>query len=478
MLMKHSVQKISTLLLVLFILAGCGANRLTYYDTLNNYVSQKKIAEANKQVEDNADKFYGEKERLLYYLDHGYLFHIGGDYPKSNLMLDEARKLAKDYFTKSITQEASTFLVSDNLRPYYGEDFERAITHVFSSLNYVFLDKSEDALVEARAVDDFLKLLQTNYGSKNTYKEDGFIRYIMGLLYENEGELNDAFISYRKALYTYRDQQKSLGTEIPQDLFNSAMDAAASLQFNSEREELRKDFSKQASSFDQSKAAKTDGEIVVIHYNGLVPHKVDNILEIAFGKAWVYVGAVKTEGAAAESVSTAGTAIRSIAADEQIIAAFPKYVPTNYTITSSIVELGDKSKPTEVVEDVGKIAVKSLADRLGRIYAKTIARAAIKYALSRAARQKIEEKSNNAVGAFLLSSTVKMAAALSEKSDKRCWQVLPDTIRMARFRVPEGNYSLKINYYNRSGGKVAGEEKTGVAVKKGKKTFILVQTNY
>lgn len=466
------------LLLASFFIAGCGANRLTYYDTLNNYVAQNKIAEANKQVEDNADKFYGEKDLLLYYLDHGYLFHIGADFSKSNLMLEEARKLAKDYFTKSISQEASTFLVSDNMRPYYGEDFERAISHVFSSLNYVFLNKGEDALVEARAVDDFLKLLQTNYGYKNTYKEDGFIRYIMGLLYENEGEINDAFISYRKALYTYKSQQKSLGTEIPQELFNSAMDTAARLQFNSEMEELRKDFSKQAGSYDQAKSAKTDGEIVVIHYNGLVPHKIDNILEIAFGKAWVYVGAVKTEGEAAESVSTASTAIRAIAADEQVIAAFPKYVPTNYTIATSIVELGDKSKPTEVVEDVGKIAVKSLDDRLGRVYAKTIARAAIKYALSRAARKKIEQKADNAVGAFLLSSTVKMAAALTEKADKRCWQVLPDTIRMARFKIPEGTYSLKVNYYNRSGGKVADEEKSDVAVKKGRKTFILVQTNY
>jgi uncharacterized protein len=468
----------SILLLLTFFLAGCGANRLTYYDTLNDYVARKKYAEANKQVEDNADKFYGEKDLLLYYLDHGYLFHIGADFSKSNLMLEEARKLAKDYFTKSISQEASTFLVSDNTRPYYGEDFERAISHVFSSLNYVFLNKGEDALVEARAVDDFLKLLQTNYGYKNTYKEDGFVRYIMGLLYENEGDINDAFISYRKALYTYRDQQKSMGVEIPQELFNSAMDTAARIQFNSEMEELRKDFPKQTASYNQAKIARTDGEIVVIHYNGLVPHKIDDILEIAFGKAWLYVGKVKTEGEAAESVSTATTAIRSIAAKEQIIAAFPKYVATNYSIVSSIVELGDKSKPTEVVEDIGKIAFKSLDDRLARIYAKTIARAAIKYALSRAARKKIEEKADNAVGAFLLSSTVKMAAALTEKADKRCWQVLPDTIRMARFRMPEGSYSLKVNYYNRNGGKVAEEEKTDVAVKKGKKTFILVQTNY
>lgn len=460
------------------ILSGCGANRLTYYNSLNNYIAEKNYPEANKQIEDNADKFYGGNDLLLYYLDQGYLSHIGADYSKSNLMLQEARKLAKDYFTKSISREASTFLISDNMRPYYGETFEQALTYVFSALNYVFLNKGEDSLVEARAADDFLKLLQTDYGYKDTYNKDAFVRYLMGLVYENEGETNDAFISYRQALYAYNDLQKSMSVAIPQELFNSAMDTAAKLQFNSEQEELSKDFSALAENYKIDTAAKNNGEIVVIHYNGLVPHKIDNILEIAFNKAWGYVDSVKTEGEAAESVSTAGTAIRAIAANQQIVAAFPQYVPTSYTITSSIIELEDKSKPTEVVEDIGKIAVKSLNDRIGRIYAKTFARAAVKYALSRAAVNNIQEKSENSIGAFILSSTVKVAAALTEKADKRCWQVLPDTIRMARFTVREGVHDLKINYYNRNGSKTAEEEITDIAVKKGKKTFVLVQTNY
>ncbi|MDD5354749.1 MAG: hypothetical protein PHF95_06130, partial [bacterium] len=332
--------------------------------------------------------------------------------------------------------------------------------------------------VEARAADDFLKLLQTNYGNKNTYQEDAFVRYLMGLIYENEGETNDAFISYRKALYTYRDQQKSLGVPIPQELFDSTIATAARLHFDSEKEELFKDFPALAENYKQAGLANSFGEIIVLHYNGRVPHKIDNILEIAFNKAWGYVGAVQTEGEAAESVSTAKTAIMSIAANQQVVVAFPQYVPTNYAITSSIIELPDISKPTELVEDIGKIAVKSLNDRIGRIYAKAFARAAVKYALSRAAVRNIEKKADNALGAFLLSSTVKVAAALTEKADKRCWQVLPDTIRMARFAVPAGIHELKVNYFNRSSVKAAEDIISNITVKKGKKTFVLVQTNY
>ena len=476
---REKMKKSAFLFLILaaaVILPGCGGNRLTYYDSLNTLVSQKQFDAAEKMVEDNAGKFYGDKDLLLYYLDHGYIEHLGAQYQKSNKMLAEANRLAKDYFTKSITTEASTFLVSDNMRPYYGEDFEQALTHVFAAMNYVALNQWEDALVEARAVDQYLTVLQTNYGYKNTYKEDAFVRYLMGMIYENGGEDNDAFIEYRKALYTYRDQHKQFGVEIPQDLFNSALTVGTRLQFNSEMDELKKDFPALAAAADQDGRAKNTGEIVVIHYIGLVPHKIDNILEFAFGKAWVYVNMVKTEGEAAESVNTAATAIRAIASDEQVIVAFPKYVPTSYNITSSIVTIGEKSVPTTVVEDVGRIAVKSLDDRLGRIYAKAIARAAIKFAVTRAAQEKISKKADNAVGAFLLSSTVKLATSLTEKADKRCWQVLPDQIRMARLRLPAGTYDLKCDYYDRSGNRTSTEEKTGIQVKSGQKTFVLVQS--
>ncbi len=464
------------LLFLPILLAGCGGNRLTYYDSLNNLISQKNYAAADKMIEDNAGTFYGNKDLLLYYLDHGYIEHLAGEYQQSNKMLAEANRLSKDYFTKSITTEASTFLISDNMRPYYGEDFEQALTHVFAALNYMYLNQWDDALVEARAVDQYLTVLKTNYGYKNTYKEDAFVRYLMGMIYENGGEKNDAFIEYRKALYSYWDQKKYFGVEIPQDLFNSAMTVAAKLQFNEEMDQLRKDFPKQAAAADLDGRFKDTGEIVVLHYNGLVPHKIDNMLEFAFGKAWIYVNSVRTEGEAAETVNTAATAIRSIAADTQIIVAFPKYVGTNYNIVTSIVEIGDKSVPTEVVENIGQIAVKSLDDRLGRVFAKALARAAIKFAMTRAAQQKIEEKTDNAVGAFLLSSTVKMAAAMTEKADKRCWQVLPDQIRIARFHLAEGTYSLKCNYYNLNGNLVYTDVKENIPVKRGQKTFVLVQS--
>ncbi|GAF99605.1 unnamed protein product, partial [marine sediment metagenome] len=81
-----------------------------------------------------------------------------------------------------------------------------AMVNLFMALNYVGMGNWEGALVEARKVDNKLSVINSKYEEekKNVYKEDGFIRFLMGALYEAEGEINDAFISYRKAEEIYR----------------------------------------------------------------------------------------------------------------------------------------------------------------------------------------------------------------------------------------------------------------------------------
>lgn len=138
------------------------------------------------------------------------LLHLDSQYSPSNLAFESAKQLAEKLFTKSLSKELSTLLVSDNLRPYYGEDFERALLHVFSALNYHLMGDATGALVEARQVDFLLTKLQTDHGHKNIYTEDAFVRYLMGLLYENQGEINDAYISYWKSLEAYGSYKKKL----------------------------------------------------------------------------------------------------------------------------------------------------------------------------------------------------------------------------------------------------------------------------
>ncbi|HOW28153.1 MAG TPA: hypothetical protein PK876_06600 [Elusimicrobiota bacterium] len=443
---------------------------------LNNLVGAGKYPEAVILVEKSKESNYGKKNALLYYLDLGMLQHVAGQYELSNRSFEEAKRLAYELFTKSVTTEASTFLVSDNMRPYYGEDFERALIHVFSALNYIYLGQSQEAMVEARQVDFLLTKLQTDYGYKNVFKEDPFVRYFMGMLFENQGELNEAYISYWKALEAYENAVKPFGLTIPRQLVADALRAAQRLGFTDEIDQIKKRWGS-AASVVPGPLPKGSGELVLFNYNGLAPHKVDLNFEIAFGKGWAYVTAAKVEGEDQKKVSEASSIAKTIVADEMVKMSFPKYEPTSYKIRGMSVTVPGVSEAVhsaEVVEDIGALAVKSLDDRINRVRAKTIARAVLKFVLAKKTGEVVSEKRGELAG-WLAKKALQVAATATEQADKRCWQSVPDKVQMARIVLPAGEHQLKLTFRDADGDAV-GTQDLSVKIVAGRKTFASVRS--
>lgn len=464
-----------TILLSGILLVSC-ATPFAYYKNLNDLVASGDFCGAANLAEQSKEKVYGNKNALLYYLDRALLLHLCGKYEESNLVFEKAKKLSQEYFTKSVTTEASTFLVSDNMRPYYGEDFERALIYMFSALNYIFLGQETEALVEARQVDHFLQTLQTNYGYKNVYKEDAFVRYLTGMIYENQNQINDAFISYRQALDAYQTYRKVYVLSPPSELITDSIRTAQRLGFRDEIREIKEKWGNLSAQLDSNSPG--NGELVVINYNGFSPEKVDNFFEISFGQGWVYVENIQAQGGEEAQVEQARAVARSILATEQVRLAFPKYLPVNYQIQKMTAqEIGSSANPVSgnLVEDIGAIAVKNLENRIARIRAKTIARAVIKFALSRKITQKVE-KSNNELTSWLVKKALAVTSAVTEQADKRSWQSLPDKIFIVRMALPAGKHSVQLNFYDRSGSVVKKQILDNVQVKAGKKTFIAVRT--
>ncbi|MFH1784532.1 MAG: hypothetical protein ABH868_06535 [bacterium] len=481
-LLNHTPRRARALWGLLFVsvaylfFSACAGGNYEYYNSIHALMARNQYRQADAKVEENLDKIYGKKDMLLYYFDRALLLHLEGEWAESNKMLQKAEALADSYFTKSISSEASTFLISDNMRPYYGEDFERAMIHVFGALNYIYMGEFDEALVEARRVDLFLSRLKVDYGHKNFYTEDAFIRYLMGIIYESRGEINDAFISYRKALNRYKETQGAYGVKVPPELVQSALQAASDMGFRDEYFEIKNEFPKLSENFVPEKRKKTNGEIVLLHYNGRVPHKIDSIFKMEFGRAWGFVGMVDIAGEAQEEVNNVATVIETIASEEQVIIAFPKFVPSPYSIFISEVQVGDEIHRTELVQDIGAIAVKNMEDRKGRMFFKSVARAAIKFALAKGAERKIKEKTKSEVAQWILTKAVKTASALTEKADKRSWRTLPDQIRMSRVSLPGGTYPVEVTFVDKKGyeeGKVA---LGNVTVTPGKKTFLYLST--
>ena len=203
-LLQAKIAGLCLIALVCVWLSAC-APKLDHYEQLDQYIYQQDYDSALKLMDESKES-YKERNAALYYMEQGLLAHFAGHYAKSNQSLLKAEAILDELYTRSVSKQAASFVINDNTIPYRGEDFEDAMVNLFLALNYAGQGLMEDALVEARQVDNELNIINSRYddASKNVYSEDAFIRFLMGVLYEANDEINDAFISYRKAEEIYR----------------------------------------------------------------------------------------------------------------------------------------------------------------------------------------------------------------------------------------------------------------------------------
>ncbi len=406
-------------LLLLLFLSSC-APSIQHYNRINNYLYQGQYTEAdNALVSSKSD--YGIRNEVLYYLDRAMVLHLSGRYAESNTFLDRAELRMEELYTKSITAESGAMITNDNLLPYEGEDFEKVMVNVFGALNYVYLHKWDDALVEARKIDHKLNTFNDKYEKKSVYKEDAFARYLTGLLYETKAEYNDAFIAYRKAYQTYRIYGKDYGTPLPPPLPGDLLRLTESLQLDEEHNIYRNLFSN--TSWIKQDQLSGKGEILFISLDGLAPLKKDFIIDapVPDGKGGIYFLRI----------------------------ALPKFVLQPNELEHVVVKLFDSggivtSQEMFLAEDIAAIAVKDLNDRIGRITAKAIARATTKYLASLEVRKKVKD---DPVADLLVKLGTNIYTVASEQSDKRSWRTLPAQIRISRLAVQPGSYTLVAEYY-------------------------------
>jgi len=376
------------------------------------------------------------------------------------------------------------------MRPYAGEDFELVLIHIFSSINYVMLNDYEGALVELRQADAFLRKLELYYDGKTSYKEDAFARYLAGLIYESAGEINDAHVSYLRALDAYKNYyEKKYSVNVPREVVYDAIRTANILGMTSRAEELAKNYNVYEEDLKKwSNKTRNNGEAIVLIYAGLSPFKIDDFFEISFGRAWFYVGSVQVPENEAGDVERANRIARSIAADEQVVMAFPKYVPSEYRARTFMISVSSAVGQNEegilfsiqpsLVEDIGAIAMKSLEERIARIRIKTIARSAVKYALSKKLSSDVARSSGDRALGWLTQKILSIAATATELADKRSWRTLPDKIFIGRVSgLPvEGEYDLRVDFKDEFGDVVATRYIKNVSFNNSRRKFIILRS--
>jgi hypothetical protein len=144
------------------------------------------------------------------------LLHLAGQYTRQQPGLGNAKKIAQELFTKSVTAHLSTFLVNDLMTPYYGEDFERALIHLFSAVNYAALAKGKTPWWNAANWTLFFErspLTENETPTKTTPSPVTWPDSSTKI-----GGNNDAYISYMKALDAYDAYATFYKTPGPPDL--------------------------------------------------------------------------------------------------------------------------------------------------------------------------------------------------------------------------------------------------------------------
>ena len=436
-------------------------------------------ATAIETVDLERDRAFRGKNRLLYYLERGMLLHVAGQYAESNAAFETAKTVGNELYATSISSTGLALMTNDYALDYAGENFERTLIHLFSALNYEQLGEMDSALVEIRQVGDYLRKLQVDSKNDNVYQEDAFARYLGALFFERGGEFDAALVDYKKALSAYDLYADEFSVQRPRSLFANAERVARRLGRWAE-DDLRALGSPGA----VREIPEGYGELVVLHYNGLSPVKDEDLIVIPFSEAWALVLALQLigDGEARDRIVEATTYASAIAGTDLVPVAFPKFVSRPYSIARMEPRVPGATQMTEpeLVEDIGAIAVKDLKDRRARIYARSVARAAIKFAIQKgleeAARQasKRDNGQNQMAVAIQLLGTV--GRFVTEKADKRVWSTLPDEIWMTSMVVPAGRHHLEVDFLTAQSTLVESQSVPGIEVPAGGRRFVILRT--
>lgn len=256
-------------------------------------------------------------DRLLYYSELGIVYHLAGDYEKSNRLLETAERISEDLYTKRASDMLTTAMTNPRQGPYRATNFERVFINYYKALNYLMLaldstdskvrEKAlEGARVESRRMDMVLNDIETQEGNyqeqadreksmfsklmrifnkltgeivdrdKIVYRNDAFGHYLAGVIYEQYKEYDDARVAYQKSASLYEDgyqQQYGLKEEMTEQAWfdtirmmqkaggwRNEWPQLSQSKLSKSKRQLLRDFNE-------------NGHLVVLEHTGMVPER-------------------------------------------------------------------------------------------------------------------------------------------------------------------------------------------------------------
>ncbi|MFO8001460.1 MAG: hypothetical protein R6U46_09460 [Marinilabilia sp.] len=446
--------------LAVFVTACATFYQKTYQ--IQSNIAQGDFEEADQLLEKD-DKWAENNHRVLYYMNRGVVAFMLGDHQRSIEYLNEADYYIED-FSKQFGWETLSLVSNPMVKPYRPEDFEAIMIHFYKALNFLALDDTEGALVEARRVNILLHQLNDQYQDhKNKYQRDAFAYNLMGLIYDAAEDYNNAFIAYRNAWETYEEDYSELfGMDSPLQLKKDLLLAAKRSGFQEQVTYFENKFDMEV----PEQPDEDKGELVVFWLNGMGPVKSEwevTISNFGMSNGMVHLG--NRDLGMNFSYQTSNLSSREKAAFKDISVlriAYPKYEERPPLFHRGEAHWNGQTFQFEQAQNINQIAFQSLKDRMVRELGNSLLRLATKKGLEKMASKESEG----------LGTIVSIVNAMTEKADTRNWQSLPRSISYTRMKLPPGKQNIELRF----SGKSSNSKNINVQIEEGKTSFFSFHT--
>ena len=418
-----------------------------------------------------------KKPNLPFLFEQGVVAHYANRFPESNAALAQAESISEDLYTRSVSKEALALLTTDLLRPYPGTRYERLLSHYYRILNYIYLNQLDGALVECRRATGLIQYY-INEHEEYDFFGAAFLAYLSGLLYETNGEWNNAFISYQQAEKYYQRASTKTGVSMPEDIGTSLVRLAWKLGFTEELARYRSQYGTPL------EHAAGYGELILFYESGYVPPKYEERLTFPILKTDTTTEAFEEgneEGSNKQAtsdfvktlLSRRGKSYPDAQLEYLLHVAMPAIRSNRPELTGIAVAVGNVQQTGVLVADIQTMAIKTFNSQQPTILFRTMTRALLKYLVYRVAKaildkeveeaeKKLEEveKREDASAAEKkaardnvhwtkmwgrmggrISNVVNVA---TEHADTRSWRTLPNQIFLVRMLLPEGVYNVNL----------------------------------
>lgn len=436
----------------------------TYQMKMSDYSNELHSHQYNKAIKSiEKNKLLKHKRNiLLYNMELGRLHMLNNNLQKSNEYFNAADALLESNY-KNFKDVAVSNLTNPMMETYRGEEYEKLMVNYFKAINYANLDKTEDAVVEARRITLATNRLNEKFDGKiSRYSKDPFVLNLQGLIYEMNGDWNNAFIAYRNAADVYLNENSVYyGVEIPNQLKQDLLHAANMIGFSDEQSRYENLFNQKLS----LKKSDSTSELILFIEEGSAPVKEDNSIVITNTNgigSYQYMDRYGAYVSVPFNHRNYGIKDDKISNIRTIKISLPSFRVVSNKSNSINIKVNDSEYIPELVEDFNSLAIKILDERYLSEIAKAMARFIVKKTMEvgssklaeslaqkkddkMSEKEKKENKENAENIGKAIGFLVNMTNTFTEKADTRTWLSLPAYISYVRIQLNPGENEIILN---------------------------------